>query len=79
MNLFIRFLLINTSIYFMQTKIFVHSSAEAAEKALNDWLETNNFQVQYIGQSQSEKGGKFVFIISVFYIRNELFQKLQKV
>jgi len=62
----------------MQTKIFVHSSAVAAEKALNDWLETNHVQVQYIGQSQSEQGGRFVFIISVFYIRSEIFQKLQK-
>jgi hypothetical protein len=63
----------------MQTKIFVHNSAEAAEKALNDWLETNHVQVQYIGQSQSEQGGRFVFIVSVFYIRSEIFQKLQKV
>jgi hypothetical protein len=63
----------------MKTKIFVHSSADAAEKALNDWLEANNVQVQYIGQSQSEQGGRFVFIISVFYIRHEIFQKLQKV
>ena len=63
----------------MQTKIFVHSSAEAAEKALNDWLEVNNVQVQYIGQSQSEQGGRFVFIISVFYAWHETFQKLQKV
>jgi len=63
----------------MQTKIFVHSSADAAEKALNDWLEANNVQVQYIGQSQSEQGGRFVVIISVFYIRHEIFQKLQKV
>ena len=63
----------------MQTKMFVHSSAAAAEKALNDWLEVNNVQVQYIGQSQSEQGGRFVFIVSVFYIRNEIFQKLQKV
>ncbi len=63
----------------MQTKIFVHSSADAAEKALNDWLEANNVQVQYIGQSQSEQGGRFVFIISVFYIRHEILQKLQKV
>jgi len=63
----------------MQTKIFVHSSVEAAEKALNNWLEVNDVQVQYIGQSPSEQGGRFVFIISVFYIRNEIFQKLQKV
>ena len=79
MNLFTRFLLLTYKFYFMQTKIFVHSSAEAAEKALNDWLEVNNVQVQYIGQSQSEQGGRFVFIISVFYAGHETFHKLQKV
>ena len=62
----------------MQTKIFVHSSVEAAEKALNDWLEANNVQVQYIGQSQSEQGGRFVFIISVFYIRHEISKSYKK-
>jgi hypothetical protein len=51
----------------MQTKIFVHHSAQAAEKELNNWLKENKVNVQYIGQSQSEQGGKFVFIISVFY------------
>lgn len=51
----------------MQTKIFVHHSAETAEKELNDWLKENKVSVQYIGQSQSEQGGRFVFIISVFY------------
>lgn len=63
----------------MQTKIFVHNSAQTAEKALNEWLETNDVQVQYIGQSQSEQAGRFVFIISVFYFKNEKFHALQKV
>ena len=63
----------------MEAKIFVHNSAEAAEKSLNDWLENNNVNVQYIGQSQSEQGGRFVFIISVFYLKTEVFHKLQKV
>ena len=55
----------------MQTKIFVHHSAPAAEKELNNWLKENKVSVQYIGQSQSEQGGKFVFIISVFYVETE--------
>ena len=63
----------------MEAKIFVHNSAEAAEKSLNDWLENNNVNVQYIGQSQAEQAGRFVFIISVFYLKTEVFHKLQKV
>jgi hypothetical protein len=55
----------------MQTKIFVHHSAQAAEEELNSWLKENKVNVQYIGQSQSEQGGKFVFIISVFYKKLE--------
>ena len=53
----------------MEAKIFIHHSAEDAEKSLNDWLEENNVHVQYIGQSQSEQAGRFVFIISVFYLK----------
>ena len=62
----------------MEAKIFVHNSAEAAEKALNDWLENNHVNIQYIGQSQSEQAGRFVFIISLFYTKSEVFHKLQK-
>jgi hypothetical protein len=39
----------------MQTKIFVHHSAQAAEKELNNWLKENKVNVQYVGQSQSEQ------------------------
>lgn len=62
----------------MEAKIFVHNSAEAAEKSLNEWLENNNVNIQYIGQSQSEQAGRFVFIISVFYLKTGVFHKLQK-
>lgn len=58
----------------MQTKIFVHHSAQAAEKELNNWLKEHKVNIQYIGQSQSEQGGKFVFIISVFYTETENLQ-----
>ena len=62
----------------MEAKIFVHNSAEAAETALNNWLENNHVDIQYIGQSQSEQSGRFVFIISLFYKKAEVFHKLQK-
>jgi hypothetical protein len=53
----------------MEVKLFVHRSATEAEKAVNEWLGQNNVTIKYIGQSQSEQGGKFVFIISVFYAK----------
>lgn len=53
----------------MEVKLFVHRSAIEAETTVNEWLEQNDVTIKYIGQSQSEQGGKFVFIISVFYTR----------
>jgi len=55
----------------MEVKIFVHPSVEAAEKAINDWLNANPVQVEYIGQSQCEHGGRFVFTLSLFYKKRE--------
>ena len=51
--------------------MFVHHTAAEAENAVNEWLGKNNVNVQYIGQSQSEQAGRFVFIVSVFYLKNE--------
>ena len=53
----------------MKAKMFVHPSVQEGEKAVNEWLQNNEVNVQYIGQSQSEQGGRFVFIISVFIIQ----------
>ena len=53
----------------MELKLFVHRSAAEAENTVNEWLQENDVSIEYIGQSQSEQGGKFVFIISVFYNR----------
>lgn len=55
----------------MEAKMFVHQAADEAERAINDWLGKNNVNVQYIGQSQSEQSGRFVFVVSVFYLPNE--------
>jgi len=52
-----------------QMKIFVHSSLDSVEKEVNDWLATANAELCHITQSQSEKQGRFVFVISVFFKR----------
>ena len=51
----------------MELKMFVSSDSVTVEKNVNDWLEENQVRVHHIGQSQSERNGKFVFTLSVFY------------
>ncbi len=51
----------------MQVKLFVHNSLEEVETGLNQWLSSQEIQIRHIVQSQSEKQGRFVFVISVFY------------
>ncbi len=51
----------------MEVKMFVHNSPDAAEKALNDWLPSQKIKVCYVTQSQCEKQGRFVIVVSVFY------------
>jgi aspartokinase len=53
-----------------QVKIFVHKDPMEAEEAITHWLTNNPVKILHIGQSQSEKGGKFLFIISLFYSVN---------
>jgi hypothetical protein len=63
----------------MQVKLFVHHSADEAETSLNKWLVEHDVDIEYIGQSQSEKGGKFVFIISLFYKPKAMHQQLRQI
>jgi len=53
----------------MELKTFVSDRPETAEKNLNQWLEVNRVEVTHIGQSQSERNGNFVFVLSIFYRR----------
>lgn len=55
----------------MDVKIFVQKDPADAEKAVSQWLRQNNVVIHHIGQSQSERGGHFVFTISLFYSRLE--------
>jgi len=53
----------------MEVKMFMNHSVTEAEKLLNEWLSQNKVDVQYVGQSQCEQNGRFVFIVSLFYLR----------
>jgi len=52
-------------------KMFVHNNPKDAEKAIADWLQENDVRIHHIAQSQSEKGGNFVFVITLFYLMND--------
>lgn len=60
-----------------QVKMFIHKDPEDAEKAISRWLNENDVSIVHIGQSQSEKGGNFVFILTLFY-RNKCSVGLQR-
>lgn len=51
----------------MEVKMFIDSKPEMVENQLNTWLAKERIRVCHITQSQSERNGKFVFVISVFY------------
>jgi hypothetical protein len=51
----------------LQVKLFVHSTLDGVEEAVNSWLERHIVQVSHVTQSQCERQGRFVFVLSVFY------------
>ena len=53
----------------MEVKMFVHNSFNVAEKTINEWLAEQNIKVYHVTQSQCERQGRFVFVISVFYVK----------
>lgn len=53
----------------VQVKMFVHNDPKDAEKAIAQWLRENSVTIHHMAQSQSEKGGSFVFVITLFYLR----------
>jgi hypothetical protein len=55
----------------VEVKMFVYNNPGEAEKALSQWLKENDVTIHHIAQSQSEKNGSFVFVITLFYIPND--------
>jgi hypothetical protein len=53
----------------LEVKSFVSDHPETVEKNINEWLQLNSVMVQHVGQSQSERNGRFVFVITIFYTR----------
>ena len=53
----------------MQVKLFIAENPYSAELQVNEWLQSNAASIHHIGQSQSEKNGRFVFVISIYYTK----------
>jgi hypothetical protein len=51
----------------MKVKLFIHHTLEGVEEQVNQWLSHREVSICHITQSQSEKAGKFVFVLSIFY------------
>ena len=49
--------------------MFVCSSPELAEKEVARWLAQNPVTITHITQSQSERSGAFVFVLTIFYTK----------
>jgi hypothetical protein len=54
----------------LQVKMFINNNPKEAEKAITNWLKENDVIIHHIVQSQSEKNGSFVFVITLFYLQN---------
>jgi hypothetical protein len=54
----------------VQVKMFIHNNPKDAEKTIAQWLKENDVIIHHIAQSQSEKNGSFVFVITLFYLQN---------
>ena len=55
----------------MEVKMFVQNSLDKVEENVNEWLSQHQVSIQHITQSQCERQGKFVFVMSVFYEKRE--------
>jgi len=51
--------------------MFVYNQPKEAEKAVSQWLKENDVTLHHIVQSQSEKNGSFIFVITLFYMPND--------
>lgn len=54
----------------MEVKLFVAENPQLAESQVNEWLQHHAARVHHVAQSQSEKNGRFVFVISIYYTNN---------
>jgi hypothetical protein len=51
----------------VKMKIFSGSDFIQAESEINDWLSKHSVRVEQICQSQCERNGKLLLLVSIFY------------
>ena len=51
----------------MKIKMFLFKDPEKAEESIHSWLQSSNAKIDHITQSQSEKNGRFLLVVSIFY------------
>ncbi|HEU4470876.1 MAG TPA: hypothetical protein VFR58_07335 [Flavisolibacter sp.] len=51
----------------LKVKMFIHKDPREAENAIQQWLADTAPVIRHIAQSQSEKGGSFIFVLTVFF------------
>jgi hypothetical protein len=49
-------------------KLFIRKDLDGLEEEVNDWISSNNIQVSHFAQSQCERRGFLLFVLTVFYI-----------
>jgi hypothetical protein len=54
----------------VRVKMFIHNHPKDAETDISQWLKENDVMIHHIAQSQSEKNGSFIFVVTVFYLTN---------
>jgi hypothetical protein len=51
----------------MKMKIFSGADFTQTEEEINEWLSKNPARIEQICQSQCERNGKLLFLVSVFF------------
>ena len=54
----------------LKVKMFIHCHPQGAGQEVTKWLNENDVIIHHTVQSQSEKGGNFLFVITLFYKQN---------
>ena len=56
----------------MEMKLFIAEHPQLAEAEVNNWLQQSSVEVHHVAQSQSERNGRFVFVVTIYYRKSEV-------
>jgi hypothetical protein len=48
-------------------KTFLFHSLDGVDAIVNEWMEQERASIRHVAQSQCEKQGRFILVLSVFY------------